>query len=321
MKAGVFHTVLGLGALALGSACSMPGGGDQGSPASDGSGNRDGTGPGGAPGTSEPGPGGRGGGGGFMVTGHVAQAPSWGGGLRPMDGTGPAAASRVTHVMGVTPSSQNTRRVVAKVDAQGKFALDLDPSRLWVLVFVDASKVGSEMVVGVFRAKGLDTMAPTKKGSTDLGEVTAKDGAAEVSLPYEDLLSALGIDAASALFLSSIDDMCLRVVNPDVDGDGTIDALEPGPADYRLDFHVQFAMRTDHVVSVSDMVDAFLPDTVTLTYRGTGIYTSFMRAAFPPGWEGSRWASFDQELHYAPEGGMGPGAPRVAAAGASIAAE
>jgi hypothetical protein len=32
-------------------------------------------------------------------------------------------------------------------------------------VFVDASKVGSEMIVGVFRAKGLDTLSPTKKGA------------------------------------------------------------------------------------------------------------------------------------------------------------
>jgi len=34
---------------------------------------------------------------------------------------------------------------------------------------------------------------------------------------------------------------------------------------------VQFAMETDHRVIVDDVVGAFLPETVSLSYGGTGI--------------------------------------------------
>ena len=321
MKMRQLRALIGLGLLLATAACSA-GGGDDGS---GGSGTPGGPGPGagsssggGGGSSGQSGPGG-GATGGFMVRGRLA-SPTALGALHTLDLPSGTPAKRVTHVMGVTPSSQNTRRVVAEVEADGSFALDLDPARLWVLVFVDAKQVGSEMVVGVFRAQGLDTLAPTKKGAVDLGEVTAKDGAADPSIAYDDLLSAMGVDRASALFLSSIDDMCLRVVNPDVDGNGKIDALESGNADYRLDFHVQFAMQTDHAVTVDDLVGAFLPDTVTLRYGGTGIYASFMRSQFPAGWEPSRWASFDEDVHYAPQGGMGPGSPLVALAGTHVAA-
>ncbi len=321
MRMSRFGALIGLGLCVVSAGCSA------------GAGGGDGTGGGGTAGGPGSGAGSSGGGGssgqsgpggtaagGFMVHGRVASLPALGG-LHTLDAPGGGTtAKRVTHVMGVTPSSQSTRRVVSQVAADGTFSLDLDPARLWVLVFVDATKVGSDMVVGVFRAKGLDTLAPTKKGSADLGDVTAKDGAADGSIPYDDLLAAMGVDPTSALFLSSIDDMCLRVVNPDVDGNGKIDALEPGSTDYRLDFHVQFAMQIDHAVSVDDLVGAFLPDTVTLRYGGTGIYASFMRSQFPAGWEPSRWASFDEDVHYAPLGGMGPGNPLVTHVGTNVAA-
>lgn len=316
-----FHALIGLGLLAASAGCSSGGGGGDDSGGGGATSGDPGTGPGGSSGGGSSGDRGPGGAatGGFMVRGRVASQAALGG-LHTLDMPGAAAAKRVTHVMGVTPSSQNTRRVVSQVAANGTFSLDLDPARLWVLVFVDATKIGSDMIVGVFRAKGLDTLAPSKKGDADLGDVTAKDGAADGSLPYDDLLAAMGVDPASALFLSSIDDMCLRVVNPDVDGNGKIDALETSAADYRLDFHVQFAMQTDQPVTVADLTGAFLPDTVTLRYGGTGIYTSFMRSRFPAGWEPSRWASFDEDVHYAPMGGMGPGSPLVTPAGMNVAA-
>ena len=315
MKFDVARRLAWLGTTALLSACSFPGAG--GDPPQDGASNQDPSGNGAAQngngnGSGQAGPGG-GATGGFKVSGRMASALGTTSHTLDLPGGGVEAAKHVTHVIGVTPSSQNTRRVVAEVKPSGEFTLDLDPSRLWVLVFVDASKVGTEMIAGVFRAKGLDTLAPLKKGTADLGEIKAKDGVAEAALSYDALLSALGVDATSALYLSSVDDMCLRVVNPDVDGNGKIDALEgdaKGAPDFRLDFHVQFGMRTDHQVSIDDMVGAFLPDTVTLSYGGTGIYTSFPARAFADGWQSTAWSSFDEVVHYAPMGGMGPGAPR-----------
>jgi len=301
-----------LGAMSLVAACSFPGAGahaeggaSSGDPAAaDGGGSQQGNGQNGVDGGAL---------GGFRVSGHMAGSLGTTSHTLDLPGDGVEAAKHVTHVVAVTPSSQNTRRVVAEVTPSGEFSLDLDPSRLWVLVFVDASRVGVEMIVGVFRAKGLDTLAPLKKGAAELGAIKAAGGVAEAALSYDALLSALGLDATSALYLSSVDDLCLRVVNPDVDGNGKIDALEgngQGAPDYRLDFHVQFGMRTDHQVSIDDMLSAFLPDTVTLSYGGTGIYTSFPSRSFADGWQTSAWSSFDEVIHYAPMGGMGPGTPR-----------
>jgi hypothetical protein len=81
------------------------------------------------------------------------------------------------------------------------------------------------MIVGVFHAKGLATLAPRKKAQVSFGDMTVKYGIVEAPVPYENLLSAMGIDEASALYLSSVDDISLRMVNPDIDGNGRIDAL------------------------------------------------------------------------------------------------
>lgn len=297
----------------LTSACSLPGtSGDEGST---GPGGSNGGEPGGTTTDPRTGPNGTPAGG-FVVSGKVSLTGS--ATMKTLDGVGEteSEAKRVTHVVAVTPSSQNTARVVSEVKPTGEFSLDLDPARLWVLVFVDSTKVGSDMIVGVFRTGGLDTLAPLKKGAADLGEVVAKDGVAQAGIAYDALLGALGIEPLAADFLATVDDMCLRVVNPDVDGNGKIDALEKGK-DYRLDFHVQFAMHTDHPVSVTDLVGDFLPDTVTIGYGGTGIYTSFPSSSFASGWQTSALsATFDQELHYAPLGGGV--STRVLAAGDAI---
>jgi hypothetical protein len=43
----------------------------------------------------------------------------------------------VTHVLAGTPSSQSNRRALSEVGEDGSFSLDLNPSQLWVIVFVD----------------------------------------------------------------------------------------------------------------------------------------------------------------------------------------
>lgn len=234
------------------------------------------------------------------------------------------SAARITHVMGVSPSHgwltlRGSRRVVAKVAPDGTFSVGLAPNRLWVLVFVDATKVGSDMIVGALHAKGLATLAPSKQAQVNLGDMTVKDGIVEASVPYEDLLSAMGVDEASAQYLSSVDDICLRMVNPDIDGNGRIDALEGRQNDYRLDFHVSFQWRNERIVSVADIVGAFLPDTVSLEHRSTEIVASFERGGMTNDYWSTMTASFDEELHYTPNGTEGaPGTTRVARPGSII---
>ena len=51
------------------------------------------------------------------------------------------------------------------------------------------------------------------------------------------VLSALGLSQNEGDYWLKIDDACLRFINPDIDGDGTPDALQTN-AQFNLDFHL-----------------------------------------------------------------------------------
>lgn len=235
----------------------------------------------------------------------------------------PPAPKTVTHVMAVNPSSQDPRRVLAVVAPDGSFKVDLDPGHPWALVFVDNSRTGSDMIAGVFRASQLDTLAPMMPGSADLGMVEVAHGTATGGIAYADLLTALHLTSDGADYLGARDDVCLRYVNPDIDGDGQIDLLQMGH-DFQLDFHVQFGMRigdgTNPIINatVADIADGFLLDSTTIAYGGIGIYTSFP-ASFATVDAVSTWAAFEAPIHYYANGGGGPSGPTLAAAGERIA--
>src|SRR5206468_425216 len=111
--------------------------------------------------------GGAGAAGSFLVSGSVRGAQTSGSGLAVqglMNGA-------VTHVMAVTPSSQDITRVVAPIEADGTFQLQLAPDRAWVLVFIDSTRVGKDMILGIFKAGAMDSLAPTRGGHADLGHV------------------------------------------------------------------------------------------------------------------------------------------------------
>ena len=171
------------------------------------------------------------------------------------------ATRAITHVMAVDPESASPNRVLAPVTADGHFALEVNFGHPYVLVFVDGHAVGTEMVVAVFRARTLDTLTPLSQGDINLGEVTAKDGAATTSVPYDDLLAQMGLSAAGAEYLGAIDDLSLRYANPDIDGDGVIDLQQEGHS-FQLDFHLRAQMHAGEageVARVSDITDQFLP--------------------------------------------------------------
>lgn len=196
---------------------------------------------------------GGGGGGGFTIAGRLPGAGS----LRMRHAVeGPRV---VSHVMAVDPSGGAAERVLAQVAADGTFSLALEAGRPYVLVFVDDSAVGLDMVVGVFHAETLDTLATLTPGTElDLGEVTLDGGAASTPVPYDTLLGELGLASATALSLGAVDDLSLRYANPDIDGDGEIDLLQ----DHRfgLDFHVRADLSVGPDgprLRVSDLIDAF----------------------------------------------------------------
>lgn len=226
----------------------------------------------------------------------------------------------VSHVMAVNPSSQDLHRTLAPVGSDGSFSIDLDPGHPSVLVFLDSTRVGSDMICGIFRASELDTLAPADPGSTDLGMVTMTGGHATAGISYADLLAGLHLSSSAADLLGASDDVCLRYVNPDIDGDGLIDLQQPDH-NFMLDFHVQFAMRSADPSSslgatIADIAGGFLPDDTTILYGGVGIYATYSDAfaGYDPTMS---WVSFGSASTYN-AGGGGPGGPTTVAAGAHI---
>src|SRR5262245_7180426 len=98
--------------------------------------------------------GGGGGGGQLTVTGRTTLSHA------RTTGMAGAQARTITHVMAVDPESASPRRSLAAVSASGDFELAIETGRPYVLVFVDDTAVGADMVVAMFRARTLDTLSP-----------------------------------------------------------------------------------------------------------------------------------------------------------------
>ena len=216
----------------------------------------------------------------FRITGTVAPqvAPS----QRTLLSS-PVEPRHVTHVMALNPEASAPDRVLVEVQEDGSFTLDVAPGRPYVLVFIDASRVGTDMVVAVFRAQTLDTLAPLEaEGSVDLEQVGIDEATqtATAGTSYDSLLEQLGLSPEGAEYLGAIDDLSLRYANPDVDGNGVLDELE----DLRitLDFHLRSNVQkgsSGQNLRFSDMTDTFFaesgPDVATLIFNLCSIYVLY----------------------------------------------
>lgn len=189
------------------------------------------------------------------------------------DGLSAMSTKTITHVMAVSPSTSSQESHIASVSSDGSFSLGLDSGQPYIVVFVaqDGSLTGSDMIAGVVRVSSndLDTIGITEPANVDMGDVNVNGttGEAGMSTTVDDLLAALGMTAGEAAYIGSVDDLALRLANPDIDGNGTIDALES--KNFGMDWHV----RADTTISgvelkVSDIENAFA-DASTLTLDWT----------------------------------------------------
>lgn len=194
-----------------------------------------------------------------------------------------AGPRTITHVMAVNPETASPQRTIAPVAADGSFELQVEAGKPYVFVFVDDTAVGADMAVAMFRANTLDTISPQLAGHLDLGDVKV-DPSMQVATPgisYDDLIASLGLDAASAEYLGSVDDLSLRYANPDIDGNGVIDLDEDHQ--FALDFHVRANLRhgsaTGANVTIADITDQFLAtdgdDVATPVYNLTSAYVEY----------------------------------------------
>ncbi len=222
----------------------------------------------------------------FAVRGRLLSAP---GDKRSKAGGDAAVEHSITHVMAVNPAAANPTRYLQPVAADGSFAIGVDLNVPWVIVLVDSHQVGKDMIAGIFRSSafGLDSIAATRAGSLELGDVTVDDaGTASTPISSSTLLTALGLSEATATLLGEMDDISLRYVNPDIDGNGKIDLEED--VRYTLDFHLRYNMSDDTGnVGLDDLINRY-PDagTAAATYNlGSAI------AIWKPGQFGTTSAS------------------------------
>ena len=173
-----------------------------------------------------------------------------------------------THVMAVSPVAGELVKVVAPT-SDGTFAVSVEPGRPYALVFLDATQRGAGMVRGILRSDSLDTFVPTTGGDIDLGAISIDSREATMAGSSEDLDYALGVSRRTLATLGGIDDIALRYANPDMDGDGVIDAQQGiAPtlevhAEYTLEARGRAATARDFIVS---------SDAIRFTHVGTGVY-------------------------------------------------
>jgi hypothetical protein len=204
---------------------------------------------------------------------------------RSRDAAAPGGRT-ITHVMAVDPEAASPHRSLAAVAADGSFELGIETGRPYVLVFLDDTAVGADMVAAVFRAGTLDTLSPQVAGHLTLGDVTVDPTTqtAAAGVGYDDLLAQLGLSPAAAEYLGSIDDLSLRYANPDIDGDGVIDVQQD--RSYALDFHIRANLRigssAGRNATVGDITDQFLadtgPDIATPVFNLASIYVLYPAA-------------------------------------------
>ena len=189
--------------------------------------------------------------------------------------TGRLEASQVTHVVASNPT--NASRVIVEVAADGSFDLALDPGVQWVVTLADWTKVGKDMQVATLQANGLDAFSPQAAGALDMGTLAIADGRAHGSTQWSDVIDALGIDDATATRMGRADNLALRYANPDIDNDGTLDALQFGHS-FKLDIDGSYTIKTnDRAVTMQDLVAGTYAN-ASLSYAGTTMRSVVPRA-------------------------------------------
>jgi hypothetical protein len=200
-------------------------------------------------------------------------------GTLALTGLGLAQTSAVTHVVAVDTESGKT--AFAEVQEDGTFTLGIRKNRPWVVSYVDATKTGADMIISSFASGTLDTLSPgVDTDAIDMGTVDSSSPKATMDLSASGLLSSMGMTANAAETVGAIDDVSLRYSNPDIDNNGTIDAVENKV--YLIDFHNRFTAQKvgGGQYNMNDMKNAFYPDNTQFQYTGTGIFPQISKADF-----------------------------------------
>ena len=216
----------------------------------------------------------------------------------------------ITDVVATTPSHIAHRRVAAPVSEDGSFELSLEPGNAWVVTFANGLEVGPAMQVGTLRLGSLDALVPQAAGDLDLGTVTLHDGRIATSdVAWSEVLSTLGLDDITAERIGASDDLARRYANPDIDGNGVLDAREP-ERDIRLDFYTEVTLTVDgRDFGLDDLLHSHRPADIGSRSFGTEMLVG-MPSALTPMEPRQATFTFEQPFYGTDQG---PDTPAVAA--------
>jgi hypothetical protein len=190
-------------------------------------------------------------------------------------------AKTITHVMAVSPSTGNTERFVGAVSSDGTFSLGITSGKPYIIVFIaqDGTLTGPDMVVGTVKTSShdLDTLPFAQAASADLGDVTVDGGTGEATMTtsISDLISTLGLTSAEADYIGNVDQLALRLSNPDVDSNGVIDSLEG--KEFSMDWHVRGdTLLSGTQITMDDIKDQYADaSTTTVSWTLTSAYVLY----------------------------------------------
>jgi hypothetical protein len=228
----------------------------------------------------------------FNISGSLASIstvgfakPTGTGGPLYATGTSTRVTKTITHVMAINPEVASPMRFISPINSSGAFTLPVRRGRPYVLVFIAKNEglAGPDMIAGTFRLaeNDLDTIpvgpitATTTITSTNLGIITVngmtKEGAPTLTFNIERFLNDLGITSDQAVFMGGMDDLSLRAANPDVDGNGEIDAMEG--LSFNQDWHIRANMTigtSTRAATFADITGKYLegdgPNVATITF-------------------------------------------------------
>lgn len=187
--------------------------------------------------------------------------------------SGLSVEKTITHVLAVSPKTSNPESYVAAIASDGTFKLPIHSGQPYIIVFVSQDGVlkGSEMITGIVKVNDydLDAFAVSEAANIDLGDVSMDGATATISTSTAELLDSLGITPTQAGQFGQMDDLSLRLSNPDIDGNGIIDVLEGKR--FMLDWHV----RAISNFTFDDIEGAFPNPTLTwILASGYALYSN-----------------------------------------------
>ena len=181
-----------------------------------------------------------------------------------------ALSSDYVYAVNTAPEYGSAWRKKAVLNDDGSFEIELTKGDPWVIAFIDSTQEGSAMIERIFKADTLDSVAPlsdTTDSSADLGELEVNATNAVLSSGnYNDFIGNLGLSSDEATMLGELDDLMLRYINPDIDGDGTIDLDQSDLPEMKITLWHEYNYGSGLLTNIKAGSD--LPTNAAVSYQG-----------------------------------------------------